>query len=200
MAWKVSGQSIELCSCEMLCPCWLGPDGKPDQGWCAGGFLFDVRQGNSDGVNLGDTRVFLAANWPGNFFGGNGTARLYLDENASDDQRRELEAIFSGQKGGHLEGLFSAVVTKWLPVKSAKIDVQWGDTPSFSVGDIGQATMQPIKDMAGKPTRVEGAAAQAGFQIAGMDLASSKGSRFNDPDMRAWDGDSGTLHEFNWSA
>jgi hypothetical protein len=200
MAWKVSGQSLELCSCKMLCPCWLGPEGEPDQGWCGGGFVFDVREGNSDGVDLGGTGVFLTAVWPGNFFGGNGTARLYLDESASDDQRRELEAIFSGHKGGHLEGLFGAVVTNWLPAKSAKIDIQWGDTPSFTVGDIGQATLQPIKDMAGKPTRVEGAAAQAGFQIAGMDLASSKGSRFSDPDMRAWEGDSGTLHQFNWSA
>jgi hypothetical protein len=200
MAWKVSGQSIELCSCEMLCPCWLGPEGNPDHGWCAGGFVFDVREGNSDGVDLGGTGVFLTAFWPGNFFGGNGTARLYLDESASDDQRRELEAIFSGHKGGHLEGLFGAVVTKWLPARSAKIDIQWGDNPSFTIGDMGQATMQRIKDAAGKPTRVEGAAAQAGFQIAGMDLASSKGSRFNDPDMQAWEGDSGTLHEFSWSA
>ena len=32
MSWKVSGRSIELCSCKMLCPCWLGPDGEPDKG------------------------------------------------------------------------------------------------------------------------------------------------------------------------
>jgi hypothetical protein len=38
MAWKVSGQSLELCSCKMLYPCWLGPEGAPDQGWCAGAF------------------------------------------------------------------------------------------------------------------------------------------------------------------
>jgi hypothetical protein len=36
--------------------------------------------------------------------------------------------------------------------------------------------------------------------IDSMDLASSKGSRWSDPDLRAWDGDSGTLHQFNWSA
>jgi hypothetical protein len=200
MAWKVSGQSLELCSCKMLCPCWLGPEGEPDQGWCGGGFAFDIGEGNSDEVNLGGTKVFLAANWPGNFFGGNGTARLYLDDGASDDQRRELEAIFSGHKGGHLEGLFGAVVATWLPAKSARIDIQWGDSPSLAVGDIGQATLKPIKDMAGKPTQVQSAAALTGFQIASMDLASSKGSRFSDPDMRAWEGDSGTLHKFDWSA
>lgn len=200
MAWKVSGRSLELCSCKMLCPCWLGPNVEPDLGWCGGGFAFDIREGTSEGVNLGGSRVFLAAEWPANFFLGNGTARLYIDESASADQRRELEAIFSGAKGGHLEGLFGAVVSRWLPAQFVKIDLQWGDNHSLTVGSMGHATLQPIKDMAGKPTRVTGAAAQMGFQIDGMDLASSKGSRFTDPDMRSWEGDSGTLHEFNWSA
>jgi len=200
MAWKVSGQSLELCSCKMLCPCWIGPDGEPDQGWCSGGFAFDIREGNADGVNLSGTKVFLTAEWPGNFFLGNGTGRLYIDENAAPDQQRELEAILSGHKGGHLEALFGAAISKWLPAKPAKIDIQWGDNPSVKVGGFGQASLQPIKNPMGEPTRVQGAMAQAGFNIDGMDLASSKGSRFSDPDMRAWEGDPGTLHKFNWSA
>jgi len=200
MTWKVSGQSLELCSCKMLCPCWLGPEGAPDQGWCGGAFAFDIREGNSDGVDLGGTKVAFSGEWPGNFFGGNGTQRVYVDEGASADQRRELEAIFSGNKGGHLEGLFGAVFTKRLPARTEKIQIQWGDSPSLTVGSVGQARLQPIKDPAGRPTSVAGAAAQAGFQIDSMDLASSKGSRWSDPDMRAWEGDSGTLHQFNWSA
>lgn len=200
MGWRVAGQSMELCSCKMLCPCWLGPEGEPDQGWCAGGFAFDIREGESDGVKLDGSKVFLTAEWPGNFFLGNATGRLYIDSSASDEQRQELEAIFSGKRGGHLEPLFAAVISKWLPARAARIDLQWGETPSFSVEGLGRAAFQRLKDPAGKPARVEGAMAQAGFQIESMDLASSKGSRFTDPEMRAWDGDSGTLHNFNWSA
>ena len=37
-------------------------------------------------------------------------------------------------------------------------------------------------------------------EIDGMQVASAKGSRWADPDMRSWDGDSGTLHSFDWSA
>jgi hypothetical protein len=122
-----------------------------------------------------------------------------MDERASEDQRRELEAIFSGRKGGHLEGLLSAVITNRLPAQVAKIEFLWGDKPSLTVGSIGRATLQPLKDTAGRPTKVQGAAAQAGFLIESMDLASSAGSRWTDPDMRAWEGDSGTLHSFNWT-
>jgi hypothetical protein len=31
MAWNIKGTMIEFCSCRVLCPCWLGPDTKPDQ-------------------------------------------------------------------------------------------------------------------------------------------------------------------------
>ena len=198
MAWNVKGRSVELCSCNMLCPCWLGPEGIPDKGWCSGAFAFDVEEGASDGVALNGSKVVLAAEWPGNFFGGNGTAKLYIDEGASPEQRRELEGIFAGKKGGHLEGLFGAVVTKWLPAQAAKVEIAWGDKPTIKVGDVGQVMLDPVKDAAGHMTNVAGAAAQAAFQIDSMDLASSKGSTWRDPDLREWSGDSGTMHKFNW--
>lgn len=201
MAWQITGQSMEMCSCEMMCPCWFGPDWKPDQEWCGSAFGFEVRQGSSDGVELGGTKVALMAYWPGNFFAGDGTARLYIDESASDDQRRELEAIFSGNKGGHLEGLWGAVFKDWLPAQATKVDITWGDSPTLTVDGVGQGTLAPITNGAGQPTRVTGAMAQAGFQIDGMDMASSKGSQWSPPDMQSWQGDSGTLHDtFNWSA
>lgn len=200
MAWKVKGRSVELCSCNMLCPCWLGPEGTPDKGWCSGAFCFDVEEGESDGLRLNGSKVVLAVEWPGNFFGGNGTAKLYVDEGATADQRRELEGIFAGRKGGHLEGLFGAVIAKWLPAQAVKIDMKWGDKSSIKVGDVGQCMLDPVKDPAGHVTNVKGAAAQAAFQIESMDLASSKGSTWSDPDLRPWSGDSGTLHNFNWQA
>src|SRR5439155_24352311 len=137
---------------------------------------------------------------PGNFFGGQGTARLYIDERASADQRRELEAVFSGQKGGLLEGLMGAVIAQWLPAQTARIAVQRGATVSMTVGNVGQVTLAPLVDPTGRPTTVQGSTAQAAFQSASMQLASSKGTRWTDPELRAWEGDSGTLHTFNWSA
>ncbi|MEM7022595.1 MAG: DUF1326 domain-containing protein [Pseudomonadota bacterium] len=199
MAWRITGKSTEFCSCKLMCPCWLGPDGEPDEGWCAGGFGFDIETGNSDGVDLGGTRVALAAHWPGNFFGGNGTARLYLDTHASEQQRRELEAIFGGHKGGMFEAVFGGVISSWLPAQATKVDIQWGQTPSVTVGDVGNAQLVPIEDGAGNPTRVTGAAAQGALQYNGMQLASAKGSRWADPDMQAWEADSGTLHNFDWN-
>jgi len=199
MAWQIAGKSTELCSCKLMCPCWLGPDTEPDQGWCAGAFGFDIEEGQSDGVDLGGTRVALAARWPGNFFGGNGTARLYLDANASEQQRRELEAIFGGKKGGMFEAVFGGVISSWLPAQAAKVDIAWGPKPSMTVGSVAEVELTPIEDGAGNPTRVTGAAAQGALQFDGMQLANAKGSRWADPDMPSWQADSGTLHSFSWN-
>ena len=200
MAWKVSGRSLDLCSCKMWCPCCLGPEIEPDEGWCAHTFGFEIRKGNSDGVDLSGTTVAFTGEWPANFYSGGGKARLYIDETAIEDQRRELEAIFSGRKRGHLDSLWGAAIDEWLLDKVVKIAISWGEAPTLSVNGFGQATMRPLSNGAGKLTVVSGAMSQEGLRIDSMNLASSDGSRWSDPDFRNWEGSSGNIHEFDWSS
>jgi len=159
-----------------------------------------VESGNSDGINLAGGKVVFMAHWPGNFFAGNGRARLFIDDAASNDQRRELEAIFSGKKGGLLEGLFGAVISSWHPAKFSKVEIKWGDNPQIRIDGVGAASLKPFKDATGKSTTVSGAAAQGAFQIDSMVLADGKESGWSDPDLGEWKGDSATLHSFSWAA
>ena len=101
MAWNLTADFIETCSCNMLCPCWYGVRELMviDQGWCASVWLLRVQQGNAEGVTLGGRTLAMAFDFPGpTLYDGNGTARLYIDDGASAEQRRELEAIFQGTK------------------------------------------------------------------------------------------------------
>ena len=200
MSWQLTGRSMELCNCKLLCPCWLGPDGEPDEGFCSAALGFDIKKGASNGVDLGGTTVALAAHWPGNFFAGNGTGRVYIGDNASAEQHEELDGIFSGKKGGHLEGLFGAVFTTWLPTQEAKIDIQWEGKPTLTVGSVGKAELTPLDDGAGGRTKLTGSVGQTGFQFHSMDLADARGSRWSDPDIEEWRADSGTLQEFDWKS
>ena len=59
MAWHMTGQLIEACSCKSACPCTLGP-AEPDQGWCSGALTFAIQQGESDGVGLADGLALAA--------------------------------------------------------------------------------------------------------------------------------------------
>ncbi len=110
-----------------------------------------------------------------------------------------MGAIFGGQKGGPLANVLPAVVTKVLPTQLTKIDIQWGDNPYITIGDVASLRLQPLKDQAGRPTKVHNALTMGAFQLESIDLASSKGSRWVDLNCGSWEGDSGTLHVFNWS-
>ena len=86
MAWRLTGQLIETCSCNMFCPCWFTVQELMimDQGWCASAIAFRTREGNSDGIALGGRTVVFAVDFPGpTMFDGNATARLYVDAAAN---------------------------------------------------------------------------------------------------------------------
>jgi len=197
MAWSIKGQFIEVCSCKMFCPCGFGP-AEPDRGWCAAALFFEVENGNSDGIDLGGSKVALAAEFPKDFFSGNGTARLYIDA-TNERQRDALEAIFSGKRGGGFEAL-TGLFTKTLPSQQAKIEIQRGDNLSISVGSVGEMKLAPLKNSAGKPTRIVDAEASHMFGADSEDLAFSDGSHWSDPDLRQWEaGGSGGIGSLNMS-
>jgi hypothetical protein len=198
MAWRIAGQMHETCSCKFLCPCWFGP-AEPDQGWCSGALIFDVERGDADGLDLSGRRVVLMADWPGDFWAGNGTARLYLDERASPEQRQALEAIFRGAQGGPM-GVVSGVISTWLPSQTASIAVDWGDTTTARVGDIGRLASKRLMNEAGQAATITGAAAMGAFQLERLEPAVPTESRWAAPEMRHWDGGSGTRAPFTWSA
>lgn len=199
MAWRLSGKMIEACSCKMLCPCYMGP-AEPDQGWCSTALPFDIERGQSDGVDLDGRKTVWLLDLPKDFASGNGTARLYIDDGANAAQRRELEAIFTGKKGGPWATI-STLVTTWLPTETAKVSVEWGDSPSVKVGTVGEVKLQSLRDEAGRQAKIVNAPALGAFQVESADLFRSDGTRFADPKMRAWQsGGSGSMSSFSWSA
>ena len=201
MAWRLTGQLIETCSCNMFCPCWYTVQDLMvmDQGWCASAITFRTREGSSDGVALGGRTVVFAVDFPGpTLFDGNGTARLYIDAGANAEQRRELEAICSGQKGGPMAGI-APLVAKWLPSRSAKIDVDdGGDTISVTVGDAGRVESRRLRDPQGQGFTMRGGGFVTGLGMQEVDLAPS-GSRWTDPDLRPFETKSGARGEFTWN-
>ncbi len=199
MAWSLQGQFIESCSCAMLCPCYFGAEGRPDQGWCSGAIGLNITRGQSDGVDLSNTRAVFAADFPGNFGLGDGTVRWYLDEGLKPDQRRALEQILTGQQGGTTAAL-AAAMSKTLPSKTARISFGTKESPTISVAGVGEVRLSPMKDQNGANANVSNAPTLTAFGIASSDLANTEGE-WKDPDLRSWKpGGSGSLSEFRWSA
>jgi hypothetical protein len=204
MAWNLTAEFTETCSCNMLCPCWYGVQELMvmDQGWCASAWLLRVQQGSADGVDLSGRTVALALDFPGpTLYDGNGTARLYIDDAASADHCRELEAIFQGTKGGPME-ILAGLVTKWLPTQVAKIDFQEkGGTLTATVDGFGQMKSQRLTNEAGQPTTMQntGFTTALQFENQAAQLAPSSGTHWSDPDMpRQFETKSGAVAKFTW--
>src|SRR5262249_27080441 len=159
MSWTLKGHMIENCSCNMFCPCWFAvPEYMiMDQGWCAGSLTFEIDEGQSDAVDLSGRSAALVVDWPGpTLFDGNGTARLFLDDQASDEQAQELVPILQGEKGGTFEVL-AGLISNWLPVEKASIDISRnGDVISVSVGSVGQVSSTALRDGQGNGFTLSG--------------------------------------------
>jgi hypothetical protein len=97
MAYQLEGRILEVCDCNVLCPCWIGED--PDNGTCDAVVAYHVDQGAVDGVDVSGRTFASLAHIPGNIFQGNWKVVAYVDDEATDDQEEALLNVFTGKLG-----------------------------------------------------------------------------------------------------
>ncbi len=94
--WKITGQLEEACSCDAACPCWF--DSKPTKMTCSGGQVLFIQKGNYGKVKLDGLAIANMGQSPEgqtmmNSFGDWNFSYNYIDEKATSEQRKALEAI-----------------------------------------------------------------------------------------------------------
>src|ERR671939_787946 len=122
MAWKLRGSYVETCSCELMCPCNLSFDHGATYDFCRVTLVFDIREGDVDGTDIGGLVVASIADTPKVMTEGNWRLGVFVDERASDEQFDKLVQVFTGQLGGPMAGL-APLVGEVLGVERAAIDV-----------------------------------------------------------------------------
>jgi hypothetical protein len=64
MTYKLEGSLLEVCDCEVLCPCWIGEN--PDNGTCQSALAYHFERGVIDGIDVAGltlaTNVFIPGN------------------------------------------------------------------------------------------------------------------------------------------
>jgi hypothetical protein len=109
MSWHIRGTYVESCNCDAICPCRRidgVPGGRSTHGVCLGVLSWLIEDGAADGTDLSGQPVALAVRYSDDEPGSPWTWILYLDEQASGDQRAALERIFTGALGGDAERHF----------------------------------------------------------------------------------------------
>ena len=175
MSWNLTGNYVETCSCELMCPCNTSLDHGATYDFCRVTLVFDIREGEVEGTDIAGRRVALIADTPKVMTDGNWRLGVYVDDGASDEQFDKLVKVFGGQLGGPM-GALAPLVGEVVGVERAAIDVaadglrhsvRVADTIDFEVQDI-----VPFGVETGEPVRFQGM-----FHPVGSDLTMAEATR-----------------------
>jgi hypothetical protein len=200
VSWNLKGSYAETCSCELMCPCNLSFDHGATYDFCRFTLVFNIREGEIEGTDVGGLKVVAIADTPKVMTEGNWRLGMFIDDQATDEQADKLTAVFGGQLGGPM-GALAPLVGEVLGVERASIEVvddglrhsvRVGDSIDFEIEDI-----VPFGKENGEPVRFDGM-----FHPVGPDLtmAEAKRSRINAFGIE-YEGKTGlSTSEFSWAA
>lgn len=152
MSYHLEGDLLEVCTCEILCPCWVGED--PDTGTCDSSLAYHIHRGEIDGVDVSGLTWVNMVHIPGNVFDGNWRAVNYLDESATEEQEQALRKVFHGHAGGPIADV-AQLVSEVIDTRRAPITLEVeGGKGRFQVGDVIEADLEPFVGPDGQPTKL----------------------------------------------
>jgi hypothetical protein len=116
--YQLEGSLLEACSCQVLCPCWIGED--PDHGTCEAVNAYDLDRVTIRGVDVSGLSFVTVHRIPGNVLAGGWRAVWYISDAASDAQFEAIADAFAGRLGGplaDLAGLYGEILeVKRVPI------------------------------------------------------------------------------------
>lgn len=147
MSYHLEGRLLEVCNCNVLCPCWIGED--PDRGTCDTIVAWHIDRGRIGDVDVAGTTVAAVAHIPGNILAGNWRAALFIDDGATQAQEAALLAVYTGQAGGPVAEL-AALVGEVVSVARAPIrfTVEEG-RGELAIGGDYYAELEPYRGPTG---------------------------------------------------
>ena len=180
MSYHLEGDLLEVCTCKILCPCWVGetPDGD---GTCQSINSWHVRKGNVNAVDVSNLTIAGVNHIPGNPLDGNWKVIFFVDDKATAEQHEALVSAFTGKLGGPIKGIAN-LYAEILAVDKAPIlfDVKEGKG-HLKIGADLEAEMEPYKGATGRVTILQETAFST---IPGSPAYVSKASRYRAKEAR----------------
>jgi hypothetical protein len=151
MAYELEGRLLEVCNCNIACPCWLGED--PDEGYCDSVEGYHIDKGTVDGVDVSGLTMGVLSHIPGNILAGNHRVVLFIDDKATPEQEKALTTVWTGKLGGPLEEVSSlwgeVAAIERAPIK---FNVEKGEG-RLEIGSGIEADLAPYRHAeTGEPT------------------------------------------------
>jgi hypothetical protein len=136
-AWKIEGDYVETCNCNLLCPCISSNmTAQPTEKDCKAAVAMKINKGEKDGIRLDGISFIVLLHSPGPMIEGNIKVGLIIDEKATDAQAEAIKAIASGAAGGPMANL-APLVSELAGIERRPIEFS-GQGMNFGVraGDL----------------------------------------------------------------
>jgi hypothetical protein len=148
--YDLYGQFLEVCTCEVLCPCFIGEE--PDGGTCEGVIAWRVDRGEVNAVDVSGLTIAVLAHIPGNVLHGNLKVVVLVDDKASPEQQDALMSAFTGQLGGPIADV-AALIGEVASIERVPVEAQVENGRGIlKLGDLAYADMEPYQGATGKAT------------------------------------------------
>ncbi len=149
--YSLQGTLLEACSCNVLCPCWIGEN--PDTGTCDAFVAYQFDKGTINGVDVSGLSMVNVCKIPGNVLTPKTWKILVLvDDRATDAQFQAMQDAYFGRLGGPLADL-AQLVGEVVAVERVPITHEVrGGTGTLKVGTLVDAEMEPYRGPDGSPT------------------------------------------------
>lgn len=150
MAYEMEGTLLEVCTCNILCPCWVGED--PDNPTCDSIMAYHIDRGSVNGTDVSGRTLALLVHIPGNVLQGNWKAAIFVDDGASKEQHDAIVNVWSGKLGGPVADV-AQLVGEVVSVESAPITYEIHEGKGrISIGSVAEAEMEPYRGPSGEVT------------------------------------------------
>jgi len=150
MAYELEGRLLEVCNCQVLCPCWIGED--PDPGTCDTIVAYHFDKGKIEGVDVSNRTVAIIAHLPGNILKGNWRVAVYIDDRTTPQQQEAILKVYTGKLGGPVAEIVK-LIGEVVTVERTKIAFEvHGGSGTISIGDFAYAELEPYVGATGNKT------------------------------------------------
>ncbi len=202
--WELSGQYMESCNCDYLCPCiYTNPQGEATHEHCYALMVFRIERGHYEKVSLDGLKFGFVIRSGRIMADGGWVFAVVVDEAANDAQRKALARIAGGEAGGSPQMIRDNLVKDFRGVEFKRIDFtseglrRAADIPGVFAFEIEGV---PSRNRSGEPYYIDNTAHPANRRLA---LARSKKTEIKgfglSLDLQG-KGNNGHFAPFNWAA
>lgn len=202
--WTMSGEYMESCNCDYLCPCiYTNPQAPVTYDHCTAALVFRIDAGSCGDARLDGLKFALVIRSGKVMADGNWIFAGVVDEIADEPQRQALTAIVSGQAGGPPQFIRDNLVSDFLGVVYKPIEFNLdGLRRSTAIPDVLSFEIEGVasRNRSGEPFYIDNTAHPAARRLALARATKLEMNGFGlDLDL-AGKGNNGHFAPFSWAA